>query len=132
MRRAISPAFLEGLANDPRINRRIGGDGSPVALGDSWERTVAYECEWGGVVFLLESERTYSAHLLFLPGTPNALGKCAVALARLWADTDADEVLGEFPAHYRHVRAIAEGAGMKHITDEAGASLYAISRHTKD
>ena len=128
MRIAVSPTFLESVANLPRVRPYIGPGTHRFEAGESWARTVALEWAEGGVVFLRESPRVYSAHLVFAPKTPDPAGKLRAALGYLFTTTDCLRVIGETPARYRHVRKTAERAGLKHINDESGASHYALTR----
>jgi hypothetical protein len=123
---ATSPAFLEGVANHPRVRPYIGPGTDEFRAGDSWDRTVAFECESGGVVFIREAPCTYSVHLVFLPKTKDPAGKLREAMRRMFK-TDCREVVGITPSKYRHVRKVAVAAGLKHIKDEAGFSHYALT-----
>lgn len=126
MRVATSPTFLEGVANHPRVRPYIGPGGDEFRAGDSWQRTVAFEWDEGGVVFIREAPCTYSVHLVFLPKTKDPAGKLREALARIFK-TDCREVFGVTPARFRHVRRVAEAAGLRHIKDEAGSSHYGLT-----
>lgn len=128
MRVARSPAFLEFVANHPRVRPYIGPGTQRFEAGYSWFRTVALEWPEGGVVFLRELGTIYSAHLVFLPKTKDAAGKFRQALAYLFTNTDCQTVIGQTNTRWRHVRRTAEAAGLKHIKDEGGASHYALTR----
>lgn len=112
MKRSDDPAFLEGVANHPRVRPYIGGDPSkPVKAGNSWARTVALEWPDGGVVFIAESPAVYSAHLVFARKAKDPLPRCLEALSYLFG-LGASAVVADIPAGYRHVRRIARAAGM--------------------
>lgn len=126
MKVARSPAFLEGIANSPRVRPWIGGAG-PVHAGETWRRTVALEWDDGGVVFMRESPGVYSAHLVFQRKARDVLDKCREALRDLFTRQGAAKVVASFPPRYRHVRAIAEAAGMRRIGEHDGLAHYALS-----
>ena len=113
MKRATDPAHLEAIANHPRIRPFIGGDPSvPVKAGQSWARTVALEWPEGGVIFIAETPAVYSAHLVFQRKTKDPLPRCLEALDYLFG-LGASAVVADIPPGYRHVRRIAQAAGMK-------------------
>lgn len=126
MRLARTPDHLEAIANHPRVRPYIGPGTDEFRAGDSWAQTVAFEWDEGGVVFIREAPMRYSVHLVFLPKTKDPAGKLREALRRMFK-TDCREVVGMTPSKYRHVRKVAESAGMKHIKDEAGFSHYALT-----
>lgn len=125
MRRAVTPDFLESVANHPRVRPYIGGHGE-FRAGESWAQTVALEWDEGGIVFLREAPGRYSVHVVFLPKTKGAADKLRQALGYVFA-LDAQTVIGSTPTKYRHVRKVAELAGLKHIKDESGFSHYRLT-----
>lgn len=122
MKRATDPAFLESVANHPRVRPFLGGEGS-FRAGESWARTIALEWDDGGVVFLEEAPGVYSAHILFLPKAKDVLAKCREAMAYLMP-AHADRLLADFPAGFRHVRRIVEACGLTHHSDAHGWAHY--------
>lgn len=127
MRVADSPDFLESVANHPSVRPYIGGGNERVEAGESWPGCIGLEWPTGGIVFMPEGDGVYDAHLLFLPCTPDKLGKCREALRYLFTRTDARKVVGRIPETHLKARRIAQAAGMrlKHITD--GYAHYALS-----
>ena len=126
MRVATSPAFLEAIANDPRVRPALGGEGEFRCT--TWAGTVALEWDEGGIVFRPEWPGVYSAHWLFLPHTKDVLGKASEALAYLFTHTDAAKVIGQTPLHLKHAIRAARNAGMRHIADLQGHSLSEMTR----
>lgn len=128
MRVADSPAFLEGVANNPRVRPYIGPGTHEFRAGESWWRTLALEWGEGGIVFLDEGRGTYSAHWVFLPKTPDVVGKAREALRYLFTHTDARRVIGKTPLKLRHARKAAKAAGMRHLFDCDGHSFCELTR----
>jgi hypothetical protein len=125
MKRAANPAFLESIANDPRVRPFIGGSGE-FRAGDSWKRTIALEWPSGGVVFVREAAGIYSAHLLFLP---NAwpLPKFRAALRYMFTRTGCHTVIGATPLANTRAGRIATAAGMNHLGNANGHSHYRLT-----
>jgi hypothetical protein len=128
VRVATSPAFLEGVANDPRVRPHIGPGTHRFEAGESWARTVALEWDTGGIVFLREAEGVYSGHWVFLPKTPDVIGKARAALAYLFANTNANAVIGQTPVHLKHALRAAKAAGMRHLFTCDGIAHSAMTR----
>jgi len=124
---STSPEFLESVANHPRVLPNIGGDGKPFKAGDSWADSVGLEWDEGGIVFVRQAPGIYSAHFVFLPKTPDILGKCREALRYMFTRTACHTVTGKTPIHLKHARRAAKAAGMVHLFDCDG---YAHTRLT--
>lgn len=126
MKRAANPAFLESIANDPRVRPFIGAGTGEFRAGDSWKRTIALEWPEGGIVFLREAAGIYSAHLLFLPNA-SPLKKCLDALRYMFTRTGCHTVIGSIPEENTRARRIALAAGMQHLGDANGHSHYRLT-----
>jgi hypothetical protein len=126
VKRANSPAFLESIANDPRVRPFIGAGLGEFRAGDSWERSIGLEFERGGVVFLKEAPGIYSAHLVFLPHA-SPLKKCLQSLRYVFTRTDCHTVTGSIPVDNRQARRIARLAGMDYLGDREGYSHYRLT-----
>ena len=129
MRVATTPDHLESVANHPRVRPYIGPGSGEFRAGESWGRTVALEWDTGGIVFLLEAPGIYSGHWVFLPKTPDVIGKAREAIAYLFAHTDARKIIGKTPTHLKHALRAAKAAGMRHRFNCDGTSYTELTRH---
>jgi hypothetical protein len=128
MRRARIPDFLESVANHPRVRPYIGPGDHRVSAGVTWDSTVALEWREGGIVFMREATGVYSGHWVFLPKTPDVVGKAREALRYLFTHTDAQRVTGKTPLELRHARKAAQAAGMRHLFNCDGHSFTELTR----
>lgn len=128
MRVARSPAFLEWVANHPRVRPYIGPGTERFEAGHSWQETIALEWDTGGIVFVRTAPRVYSAHWVFLPDTTDVVGKARQALRHMFTATDAQKITGRTPMKLRHARKAAQAAGMRHLFNCAGDSFCELTR----
>ena len=127
MKRSESPAFLESVANHPRVLRAIGCTGEQFTAGDSWADSIGLEWDEGGIVFHRTAPGIYSAHLVFLPKTQGIAAKCADALRYMFTRTGARVITGTIPLRLRHARAVAKAAHMRHLFDCDGKAHYRLT-----
>lgn len=111
MRLATSPAFLESIANHPRVYPSVSlkGCGS-IDLAPHWADCIGLEWDEGGFVFHRQGEGVYEVHTLFLPRTPDTSGKARAALQYMFT-RGATVVLTQVPRDLPHVRRFAEKHG---------------------
>jgi hypothetical protein len=126
MRVATGPAFLESVANHPRVIRAIGCTAERFEAGESWKDSIGLEWDTGGIVFIRHAPGWYSVHLVFLPKTPDVLGKCAEAARHMFTQTDARVLTGDIPTHLRHACRVARKM-MIHVGDQDGRSLFRLT-----
>ncbi len=125
MRVSDSPAFLEGVANHPRVFPHVRSPIDPFQFGAAWLECLAVEWDTGGVVFHRRGDE-WQAHLLFLPRTPDVLDKCREALAYAYGN-GAEVVTGEIPEHLKHACRVA-GALLHHEHTTDGLAHYRLTR----
>lgn len=101
IRRTLAAAFLNGVANDPDVRPRLGGEG-PIELGAviGDPANIALETAHGGWVLVRHEPGTYELHTLFRPegrgrGYFAAAGQ---ALDFVFAASDAREIVTRVPA----------------------------------
>lgn len=117
MKVATSPAFLEGVANDPRVFPYIASKGrGKFDLSALWADCIGLEFDTGGLIAHLVAPGVYDLHILFLPKSVNVREKVAQALAYLFA-SDAALVIGRIPADLPHCRRLARDMGLTYSHD---------------
>jgi hypothetical protein len=98
-----------------------------VQAGETWARTIGFEWDCGGVVFMDAGNGVYDGYLLFLPGAENVVAKVREAFAYLFAH-GAEKVTGEIPTNHKRARRIAVAAGMRLTHTQDGIAHYALAR----
>ena len=126
MKVSESPAFLESVANHPRVIRAIGFTGDRFEAGDSWNWSIGLEWPTGGIVFVREAPGVYSGHLVFAPKTKDVLGKTRQAIRYLFTRTPAHTLTGAIRLENLPARRIAR-ALMNHQHDQDGFSHYLLT-----
>ena len=117
MRIATSPAFLESVANDPRVFPFVASKGrGKFDLSAVWRDCIGVEFETGGWVFHRVAPGIYDAHTLFLPKSVEVRAKATQALAYLFG-LDAQRVIGRIPADLPHAKRLARDMGLTYSHD---------------
>lgn len=117
MRISTDPAFLERVANHPRVYPSVSAKGcGPISFGVNWTDCVGIEFgEAGGFVFHRMTPTAYEVHTLFLPKTRGADGFAQQALDYMFNEAGADLVMTQVARDLPHARRFAERQGFKHL-----------------
>ena len=150
MRVAATPAFLESVANHPRVFAAIAPAGrAAFDLSAHWADCISFEFDTGGWVFHRIAAGVYDAHTLFLPKSKDVQAKAAEVLHYLFT-RDARLIIGRIPADLPHAQRLARVMGLTfshcldvtlqradeavayheyHLTQEAWASQHMELKH---
>ena len=109
-----SPAFLESVANDPRVYPFVSVKGcGEIRFGPIWADCVGLQWEDGGFIFHKQDEGVYEVHTLFLPKAKDTSAKAQEARAHMFDVVGARLLLTQVARDLPHVRRFAEKAGFK-------------------
>lgn len=113
--RTASPAAFEAVANDPRVRAGLGFGTAPLALGAllADPSNLAFGDADGGFIFEALGEGRYELHTLLSGATRGraALDLAAQAIARVFTETSAAEIVTRTPGNLRHAALMARWAG---------------------
>lgn len=116
MRIAESPAFLQGIANDPRVFPAVSvPDMASIDFTGAWPACIGVEFDTGGWVFHRSEPGVYEVHTLFLPKSRQVREKAREAALFMFTCTDAVELLTKVPADLPHAKALALASGFRFI-----------------
>lgn len=111
MKVATDPAFLESVANHPKVFPAVSCKGvARIDLDPIWADCVALEFDGGGFVFHRQDADVYEVHTLFLPHTKGVDDYAEQALAHMFAN-GARLILTQVAKDLPHVRRFAERHG---------------------
>lgn len=111
MKRAQDPAFLELIANNPRVFKNVTCKGvDRIELSSIWNNCVGLEFDTGGFLFHRHDPGVYEVHTLFLPKSKNVQVYAAMA-ANFIFNLDAELLLTQVARDLPHVRRLALSQG---------------------
>lgn len=114
MKIAESPAFLESVANDPRVFPSISVPGmARIDLAPAWRACIGLEFDTGGWILHRSEPGVYEVHTLFLPKSRQIREKAREAMLFVFSCTDAIELLTKVPADLPHARALTLAMGFR-------------------
>lgn len=122
MRIAEGPAFLEGIANDPRVFPAVSVPGmARIDFGPAWHQCIGFEFDTGGWVLHRHEWGVYECHTLFLPKSRQVREKAREVILFLFTCTDAVEIVTKVPADLPHAAALAKAVGFRWLYRREGA-----------
>lgn len=114
MRVATSPAFLQDIANDPRVFPAISVPGmKPIDFAPVWHQCIGLEFDTGGWILHRQEWGLYECHTLFLPKSRQVREKAREAMLFAFTCTDAAEIVTKVPADLPHAKALALAMGFR-------------------
>jgi hypothetical protein len=123
--RTTSPAAFEAVANDPRVRAGLGFGTAPLSLGAvlSDLNNHAFGDADGGFIFEALGGGRYELHTLLSPAVRGcaALSRAAEAIGRIFAETDAVEIVTRTPGNLRHAGLMARRVGFAPLRTVADA-----------
>jgi len=112
MKIARTPAFLESIANDPRVFPSVSCAGmGRIDLAPVWERCVGLEFDTGGWLFYQLAPMYYEVHTLFLPRSRGVREAAAAAAHYMFTGTDCTELVTKVPDDLPHALSLARSMG---------------------
>lgn len=131
-------AYLEGVANDPRVFPRVSVRGQDwIDLTPIWERCVACQFDGGGFVFLPRGDGVWEGHVLFVPGSRGVHAAGVQAFSHLFDVHGAEQVVARLPDDVPAARRLAIRLGFQfdsytepfpRHSGDVPARLYLLSR----
>lgn len=127
IRRTMSAAFLNEVANHPDVRPLIGGDGAldlTEALGNP--QNVALVNDEGGFVYLAQGGGAYEVHSLFLPGRTTAVDAARASLRYMFTATDCLEVITKVSIGNRAAKGLTLACGFDKVFSRDGSEFFSL------
>lgn len=113
---------LDELINHPLIKPSTGipsGERGTMSMLYDNPENVAFTCMYGGMIFNHETDKTFSGHFLFIPGTRGSdiLSAARGMLREMFTCYDARVIRGYPPRDNRAVRFIGNALGYRKVSE---------------